>query len=77
MSDFLERIRKEKKDSILRSGKSFDEWEIMCPYCAYEQRDIFEWNIQPNDEENEEQCQSCERHFMYSARIVYSTRKLK
>lgn len=77
MSEWYEKFQKERKDKILRSGESFSESDIYCPYCAHEQQDIWEWNIKPNDEEHEEQCQSCERHFMYSARYVFSTRKLK
>lgn len=77
MSEWYDNHIKEKKNRILKSGESFSESEIYCPYCAHEQQDIFEWDLTPNGEDIEEQCQSCERHFAYSCRYVYSTRKLK
>lgn len=77
MSDLIKKWDEERKAKILRMGETFSEAYIYCPYCAYEQQDIWEWDLTANDEETEEQCQSCERHFMYSCRQVYSTRRLK
>lgn len=77
MSELLERIAKENKDRILRLGKSIDELEVICPYCTEEKSDAWELDIQPNDEDHEAQCDKCHRHFMVSARLVYSTRRLK
>lgn len=78
MGDIFAETVKKKKDHILRTGESFDEWDVYCPYCAYEQQDVWDLGIPVNgDEEEEVQCQKCERHFAAKARVVFSTRKLK
>lgn len=79
MSELLEQLRQEKREKILRRGESYNEAYIYCPYCGHEQQDTWEFGIEPNDEENERQCQleSCQRYFMVSAEIRFSTRKLK
>lgn len=73
----IDDLEKQKAELIRRNGESFDEMWIFCPYCAHEQEDTWEWNIRPDEEESEEQCQKCDRHFAVSARIVFSTRRLK
>ena len=74
---FLAEHKRQKEKQILASGESFNEWDVICPYCTYEQQDVWDWGLKPNDENEEVQCQSCERHFMVKASVRYSTRRLK
>lgn len=69
-----ENVRKQ----ILKSGESHSERDMICPYCGKEQEDLWDSNLgDPNGEENEFQCGSCERHFFYKMDIVFSTRTAK
>ncbi len=78
MSDILEQLQKERKVKILKRGEAFLEMYLYCPYCAHEQTDIWEgFDLQPNGEDREGQCQSCERHFFYSVDLSFSSRKSK
>lgn len=77
MSDILKKIEAEMKERILKTGESYNEHDVHCPYCAKEQEEVWEWGIEPNDEEEEVQCQKCDRHFMVSAQIRFSTRRLR
>ena len=77
IDDFLKQAEELKTKQVLKSGESYDEIDVICPYCAYRPKDTWEWNIPPNGEEQEEQCPSCDRHFMVSGEIRYSTRRLK
>lgn len=74
----LEDIAKRKRESIKRNKEYFYEHELFCPYCCHEQTDLWDCNLgDPNGEEEEFQCQSCERHFAYKMNIVFSGRALK
>jgi hypothetical protein len=77
MSDILEKIYEQRKKEILHRGEAFKENDIYCPYCAHEQEDIWDWDLHPNGEEDEIQCQSCERYFAVKGDIVWSTRRLR
>lgn len=75
MSEWYENHIKEKKASIVKRGESFHETYIYCPYCGHSQDEIWEgFYLEPNGEEQEGQCQSCERHFFYSVELSFSTR---
>jgi len=74
----LEDIRKRKIESILRNREYFFEHDLLCPYCGREQEDLWGCNLgYPNGEEEEFQCQKCERHFAFKMDIVFSGRALK
>lgn len=74
----LEDIAKRKREEILRNKEYFFEHNLFCPYCAHKQEDLWDYNMgYPNGEENEFQCQSCDRHFAYKMDIVFSGRALK
>lgn len=76
MSEWLENFEKEKVNLIIKSGESFHELYLYCPYCGYEQEEIWEgFNLTPNGEESEGECQSCHRHFFYSVDLSFSTRR--
>lgn len=76
MSDLLEQLKKEKIKTILRRGETNSEHYLYCPYCAHEQSDIWDsFDLQPNGEDREGQCQKCERHFFYSIELAFSSRK--
>lgn len=78
MSDFLAKIERERKDRILSSGKYYGENYIYCPYCAREQTEIWEgFDLKPDGEEREGQCQQCERYFMYAVELQFNARKMK
>lgn len=78
MSEWYENFKKEKVNSIIKIGKSFHEMGLYCPYCGYEQEEIWEgFNLTPNGEESEGECQSCNRHFFYKVDLAFSTRKGK
>lgn len=77
MSDILERIHERRRQDILRTGASFNEFDIYCPYCAIEQREIWEWDLTANEEEREAQCYNCRRYFFYSVRLCFDTRRQK
>jgi len=78
MSEWFENFKKEKVNMITKTGKSFHEMYLYRPYCGYEQEEILEgFDLTPNGEESEGQCQSCERHFFYSVELAFSTRKGK
>lgn len=77
MSEILKQIDDERKERIKSFGDTYDERNIYCPYCAHKQDDIWEWDLTPNKEEREAQCQSCDRHFSYRVGVRYSTRRLK
>lgn len=74
----LEDTAKRKREAIARDKEYFFEHTLFCPYCVHEQTDIWDYNLgDPNGEENEFQCQKCERHFAYKIKIVFSGRALK
>lgn len=76
MSGWLENYEKEKVKLITERGKSFSEMYLYCPYCGYEQEEVYKgFDLTPNGEESEGQCQSCERHFFYSVELSFSTRR--
>lgn len=78
INNILKKIRVERRDKILRRGESFNELYLFCPYCAYEQVEIWEgFDLQPNGKEREGQCQGCERYFMYSVDLSFSSRKMR
>lgn len=78
MSDVLEQIKKSKIESIRKRGESFNEAYLYCPYCAHEQEEIWDgFDLQPNGEEREGECQSCGRFFFYSVDLMFCTRKAK
>ena len=78
VDDFMAEHEKRKKETILKLGRSSSEAELYCPYCAHEQTDIWDgFDLQPNDEDREDQCQKCERYFFYSVTLSFSSRQGK
>lgn len=75
--DWWERYKRRRADDIIKSGTYFSEHEIFCAYCAHSQCDIWDFDIQPNNEEVEVQCEKCKRHFAVKARVTFSGRRLK
>ena len=75
MSDILERMRKEKVDQILRTGKTINEYAVYCPHCAKEYLDVWETGLKPNGESEELECGSCEKSFIVTAEVLFSTEK--
>lgn len=74
----LEDIYKRKREAILRNGEYSFEHHLFCPYCTHEQNDLWDCNLgHPNGEDQEFQCQKCERHFAFSMSIAFSGRRLK
>ena len=78
MSEWFENFKKEKVKNIVNRGESHHEMYLHCPYCGYEQEEIWDgFDLTPNGEENEGECQSCNRYFFYSVDLSFSTRKGK
>lgn len=76
MSEWFENYKKEKVNSILKRGESFHELDLFCPYCGHEHEDIWEsFDLTPNGEENEGECNKCEKTFFYKVELTFSTRK--
>lgn len=78
MSEWYENFKKEKVKRIVNRGESHHEMDLYCPYCGYKEEEIWEnFDLTPNGEEVEGQCNSCERYFFYSVDLSFSTRKSK
>lgn len=77
LDKFLSDYREQKREQILKTGESHMEAGVWCPYCAHEHREIWEWGIDSSGTETEVQCEKCDRHFVYTASVVISTRSLK
>lgn len=78
MSEWYENFKKEKVNSILKRGESFHESDFYCPYCGKIQEEAWDsFDLTPSGEEQEGQCQSCERHFFYRVDLAFSSRKAK
>lgn len=76
MSWYDDHIKK-KKENVLKRGESFHESEIFCPYCAEEQdsTEVWESGLKPNGEQEEYECSHCEKEFLITADVVFSTEK--
>lgn len=77
MSDYLTRMKQEKLNTINRTGKTFREYEVYCPYCAHEYNDIWETGLTPNSEWTDLECYSCEKTFNVMAEVVFNTERIE
>lgn len=76
MSDILDQLKAERKQSILRRGESYCEFDVYCPYCVVTQNEVWEMGLMFDDWQ-EVECEGCEQHFMAKSEMRYSTRKCK
>jgi DNA-directed RNA polymerase subunit RPC12/RpoP len=78
MSDWYENFKKDKIISIRARGKSFQESYLHCPHCGYIQEEIWDgFDLTPNGEELEGECQSCNKKFLYIVEFCFSTSKCR
>lgn len=78
MCDVLKRIENERKSRILKTGETFEELSIYCPYCAEENYDAMEGLHEfYNDEWTEIECYHCGKIFKAKWTAVYSTEQKK
>ena len=77
IDNFMKEANRLKKEDIIRTGKSLDEYSVFCPHCAHEQDDteVWESGLQPNDSDHEYECDSCCEKFTINARVKFSTYK--
>lgn len=77
LSDWYEEFKAKEKSNIIQTGEYFNKAGLICPYCGKEQFDYWSSLGNPDGEDQEYQCDSCERHFMFCMKIVFSGRTLK
>ena len=78
MSDWYENFKKDKTISIRASGKYYQECYLYCPHCGYEQEEIWDsFDLTPNGEESEGECQSCNKKFIYIVELCFSASKCR
>jgi transposase-like protein len=76
VSEWYDNHIKNKKATIVRTGESFREHDIYCPYCGQDQNDIFErFDVEPSGDWQEGDCHKCGKNYFYKSELAFSTRK--
>jgi hypothetical protein len=72
---------KDRKDNMIKNsiknGEFFRMDAIYCPYCGHEQRDAFECLPRNVDDEEDCDCEKCDKVFSLSYECVYTTKVKK
>lgn len=76
--DWYENYKKNKIQMILKNGESIHEINsLFCPYCGFENVDLCDLDLKPNDEREETYCEKCGEEFFYKINLAFSTTKKK